>query len=279
MISLLIPCCNQIDQLKRYLSPLLSQIDFGIFTQIIIVDDASHDGSSDYISSHFPDIHLIINKEFLGFARSLNRGFFVSKNKLVLILPPFGLIKSFNLEKLQDFTANKNKAILLPYTYTRSSSQSELRCPDVQVSFQYGTLTINKRYARFREGETGLCLLENLMLLKKEIWEENDGFCTAFFPIGFELCDMALKIRKKKLEISHTEALICEVMTSSDLKSLYSPTQLEAIHAKNELLLFWRHGSGFWMWILHLLRLLSAFLLFKIRQNRILFLALRSLLY
>lgn len=42
--------------------------------QTIVVDNASNDGSVEYIHEHFPEIHLIKSKENLGFGRANNLG-------------------------------------------------------------------------------------------------------------------------------------------------------------------------------------------------------------
>ena len=42
--------------------------------QTIVIDNASNDGSVEYIREHFPEIHLIESKENLGFGRANNLG-------------------------------------------------------------------------------------------------------------------------------------------------------------------------------------------------------------
>ena len=42
--------------------------------QTIVVDNASNDGSAEYIQDHFPEIHLIESQENLGFGRANNIG-------------------------------------------------------------------------------------------------------------------------------------------------------------------------------------------------------------
>lgn len=42
--------------------------------QTIVIDNASNDGSVEYIREHFPEIHLIESKENLGFGRANNIG-------------------------------------------------------------------------------------------------------------------------------------------------------------------------------------------------------------
>lgn len=42
--------------------------------QIVVIDNASNDGTVEYIREHFPEIHLIESKENLGFGRANNIG-------------------------------------------------------------------------------------------------------------------------------------------------------------------------------------------------------------
>ena len=42
--------------------------------QTIVIDNASNDGTVEYIREHFPEIHLIESKENLGFGRANNIG-------------------------------------------------------------------------------------------------------------------------------------------------------------------------------------------------------------
>ena len=42
--------------------------------QTVVIDNASNDGTVEYIRGHFPEIHLIESKENLGFGRANNMG-------------------------------------------------------------------------------------------------------------------------------------------------------------------------------------------------------------
>jgi len=54
--------------------------------EIIVIDNASADGSADAIANEFPNIHLIRSSENLGFAVANNKGFLQAKGKYVLLL-------------------------------------------------------------------------------------------------------------------------------------------------------------------------------------------------
>ncbi len=56
--------------------------------EIVVVDNASNDGSADRLPGRYPNLHLIRNQRNLGFARAANQGLSASSGKLVLFLNP-----------------------------------------------------------------------------------------------------------------------------------------------------------------------------------------------
>ena len=56
--------------------------------EIIIVDNASIDGSYQYIESHFPEINLIKNSDNIGFSKAINQGTNVANGKYLFFLNP-----------------------------------------------------------------------------------------------------------------------------------------------------------------------------------------------
>jgi len=59
---------------------------FRLSTEIIVVDNASTDGSAEMVSREFPDVRQIINAENLGFARANNVGIRAARGRYILLL-------------------------------------------------------------------------------------------------------------------------------------------------------------------------------------------------
>ena len=72
--------------LRRCLETLHAQ--HGIETEIIVVDNASSDGSADMVKSEFPEVKLIRATENLGFARATNLGLAQSRTDHVALVNP-----------------------------------------------------------------------------------------------------------------------------------------------------------------------------------------------
>lgn len=78
---------NVKDLVIRNLETLLTS-QGSISMRIIVVDNASHDGSVEEIRRRFPDIPLIANTENLGFAKGVNQGIAIARARHVLLLNP-----------------------------------------------------------------------------------------------------------------------------------------------------------------------------------------------
>ena len=71
--------------------------------EVIVVDNASSDGSVEYISNRFPDIRLIASNENLGFARANNLAMRESKGEYVLLLNPDTIVAETTFLHFVDF--------------------------------------------------------------------------------------------------------------------------------------------------------------------------------
>jgi len=58
----------------------------GLHREVIVVDNASADGSPAAVAGEFPDVILIANAENVGFARACNQGVAVARGRAVLFL-------------------------------------------------------------------------------------------------------------------------------------------------------------------------------------------------
>ncbi|MER2599856.1 MAG: glycosyltransferase family 2 protein [Caldilineales bacterium] len=56
--------------------------------QVIVVDNASHDGSQEMLRSQFPWVHTIANQQNLGFTAANNQGIAAASGRYVLLLNP-----------------------------------------------------------------------------------------------------------------------------------------------------------------------------------------------
>jgi len=86
-LSICILTHTQPDLLPRCVASCLAEIQReGIAAEIIVIDNASSDGSPQQVAKLSPLVHIIRNEEHLGFSAGNNKGILMSRGKFVLIL-------------------------------------------------------------------------------------------------------------------------------------------------------------------------------------------------
>ncbi|MGQ9599750.1 MAG: glycosyltransferase family 2 protein [Anaerolineae bacterium] len=88
-LTVIIVSWNVRDLLRRCLrsirdSALTSDLQF----EIVVVDNASSDGSPEMIAAEFPDVRLVANAENRGFTAANNQGLALSQGRFLLLLNP-----------------------------------------------------------------------------------------------------------------------------------------------------------------------------------------------
>ena len=90
-------------KVKHYLEQCLRSVaeaSRGIAVEVIVVDNASGDGSVEYLRERFPDVTIIASEENLGFARANNLAIRNSRGQYVLLLNPDTIVAE---ETFRDF--------------------------------------------------------------------------------------------------------------------------------------------------------------------------------
>jgi GT2 family glycosyltransferase len=86
-VSVVIPNWNGKELLEKNLPPLIEALQYEKGNhEIIIVDDASTDGSVEFIKDFYSQVRLIQVEKNRGFANACNIGVSKSKNDIVLLL-------------------------------------------------------------------------------------------------------------------------------------------------------------------------------------------------
>jgi GT2 family glycosyltransferase len=78
-----------------------------------VVDNASDDGSQEMVAKHYPHVHLIRNKENLGFARANNQALRNIKTPFALLLNSDTVLPNDSIVPLYDFLEEHPKAALV----------------------------------------------------------------------------------------------------------------------------------------------------------------------
>jgi GT2 family glycosyltransferase len=97
-VSIVIVNWNTRDLLRNCLRSIIAQTTAA--HEIIVVDNASHDGSADMVRTEFPDLTVIANSKNGGFAAANNQGLRISRGRTVLLLNPDTIILDGAIDRM-----------------------------------------------------------------------------------------------------------------------------------------------------------------------------------
>jgi GT2 family glycosyltransferase len=86
-LSVILVSWNTTDELRACLESVSAGLR-GIAAEVVVVDNASADGSPDMVEARFPDVRLVRNADNLGFAAGCNAGLQVATGRYLLLLNP-----------------------------------------------------------------------------------------------------------------------------------------------------------------------------------------------
>ena len=193
----------------------------GLNVQVIVVDNASQDGSAVMIQERYPDVTLIANAENVGFARANNQAFERAEGDVVLILNPDSFVQEDTLQQLwsrlktsQDVGAVGPKIILpdgcfeprsmrgFPTPWAAFSYLSGLSAlfPKSPFFSRYLLTYLNQNSEHEVDALSGCC-----MMVRRHLLEELNGFDGDYFMYGEDL-DLCYRIRQLGYRILYDPA-------------------------------------------------------------------------
>jgi GT2 family glycosyltransferase len=129
-LSVVIVNYNTRDLVSQCIDSLISQASKLSF-EIILVDNASTDGSCQVIESKFPSVRIVRNARNLGFAAANNQGLALARGQLLLLLNSDTIVMPGSLDKMSDAAEfNHDVGIVAP----------KLVYPDGSLQMSYGAL-------------------------------------------------------------------------------------------------------------------------------------------
>jgi hypothetical protein len=94
--------------------------------EIIVIDNASIDGSVEKLRTHFPEIKVYVNQVNVGHARAVNQGFGFIRGKYTLLLDVDTELAPETISKLMSFMAQKHDvSVAAPRTFNADGSIQE----------------------------------------------------------------------------------------------------------------------------------------------------------
>ena len=116
---------------KEFILNLLHSIkkaSFNISSEIIVIDNASDDGSGDAIKEKFPSVKLIENKKNIGFGAANNKGLELAQGDYILFINPDCIVSEDTFDKMISFFENNKDCGLAGCKILNSDGTLQLAC-------------------------------------------------------------------------------------------------------------------------------------------------------
>jgi GT2 family glycosyltransferase len=247
---------NGLSFLKECLDSLLSYPPDKEY-EILVVDNASSDGSPEFIKNSYPQIKLIINNVNIGFAAANNQAIKSSKSEYVLLINSDCKVYKDSLNKLIEFMDSVRNAGVIGPKIINSDGSIQFSCrkfpsilnagfhsiltniaPNNPFSRKYKLVDINRDNPFEVDWVSGSC-----MLIRRDALDDA-GFMDEHYFMYVEDVDLCYQMWKKNWKVfyfPHSEILHHIGGSTSD-KKLKASFRMQ----KSIFYFFWKNYKKSW---------------------------------
>jgi GT2 family glycosyltransferase len=191
--------------------------------ELIVVDNASSDGSADLVASRFPAVRLIRSERNIGFGAASNLGIAEAEGEFVLFLNPDVAVDPRCLSALAGFLRLHPESGAVGPKLLRPDGRPDLAArrafPTPTVAF-FRVTGLSRRFARSRalnrynlgylsedevheiDAGTAACLM-----VRRSALDQIGGFDTDFFMYGEDL-DLCLRLKERGWKIFYVPSAV-----------------------------------------------------------------------
>ncbi len=209
-VSILLIGYRTKDELSRCLASVRTA-DPTVAYEVVLVDNASGDGTAEHIRTHFPEVRVYELAENIGFGRGVNYAASLARGRYLLLLNPDTEVRPGALRGLLECAERHPDAGLIGGRTLTDDGDVEPSCcwgaPTLWSTFCFGTglstfLRGNRWFDpeampgwdRDSEREVGI-VTGCLVLVSQAVWKQLGGFDERFFMYG-EDTDLSMRARR-----------------------------------------------------------------------------------
>jgi O-antigen biosynthesis protein len=240
--SIVIPTWNGKDLLERYLPALVKDYRPESGDELIVVDNASTDGTAEFLREHYPELTHLAMPENLGFGEGCNAGIRAAHNPIVVLLNNDMRVTPGFLDTLTE-----------PFQQTNVFAVSaQILFTDPAKRREESGLT----YARFRGGEIELghnvsdehgvvtpCFYPGggSSAFDREMLLEIGGFDHLYQPFYLEDTDLGFAAWRRGWQVLYQPASIVYHEHRGTIGKHFDASYIQRVVSKNRILFQWKH--------------------------------------
>ena len=206
VVTVIIVTYNSIKHINAALAALFFSYSSG-YLKCIVVDNASRDGTADFIASSHPWVNIIRSESNLGFGRGCNLGYQQVSTPYILIHNPDAVIESDSLKILELFlNTHKNAGIVGPAIIENENIIQAAGLMVTPISQFYSLLGFSNAFSQkkiifpYNLPFQTSWVCGAMMFIRSDLYCQLGGFDPRFF-LYFEETDFCRRATQKGYEI------------------------------------------------------------------------------
>jgi GT2 family glycosyltransferase len=212
--------------------------------EVIVVDNGSADGSVAFLKkfqSQHPELKTIFNGSNLGFVKAVNQGVKSAQGEIVVLL-------NNDVEPEPDFLkplvkAFQNEDVFAVSLHEPQASWAKGQWISGFIEHQLGEKAKITHLSFWASGGSGA--------FRKSIWLKLNGLDEIFTPFYWEDMDLSYRAWKRGYQILWEPQSIVHHQHESTIGSRFSPSYINFISQRNQLLFIWKNITSFKMLFEH----------------------------
>jgi len=240
--TVVIPNWNGRDLLERYLPSVIAALSHNPANEIIVVDNGSTDGSSEFVRQAFPNVNLLALDQNRGFGGGSNAGFRAARNDIVVLLNNDMQVSPDFLPPLLEGFRDPRVFAVSCQIFFRDPAKLREETGLTQGWWQDGALKVRHRIDPGIDdsfpcfyGGGGSCAFDRRKFL------ELGGFDELLAPFYLEDTDLGYMAWKRGWQVLYQPRSIVYHEHRGTIGKRFSEAQIQAVLKKNYLLFCWKN--------------------------------------
>ena len=267
-VSVVIPTHNRKDKLIRLINSILQSNYSKEKLNIIVIDDASTDGTYEKIRKFFPKVYAIRNEKEKLVAGARNLGIKNAKGEYILFIDDDNIVEKNMIKHLVHFmNTHKEVGVCAPLMLYFGSNR--IWCMGIKRNMITSRTTYLLNGKRFQENTLPKIIesedFPNCFMVRSEIIKKyNILFDEKTFPIHYEESDFCYRIKKLGYKVAcYTRAIVWHDVKRSKMTGF--ETEWRTYFTARNRIIFHKKYSKWWQFLIFILIFNWLFTLYYLR--------------
>jgi len=252
--SIVIPTWNGRELVQRFLPSVVAAAAHNPGNEIILVDNASKDGTTSWVRENFPQVKVLEMASNLGFGGGANAGILAARNDIVVLLNNDMRVEEGFLQPLIDGFTDENVFSVSCQIFFPDPSKRREETGLSQGAWRDGMLRVGHRiddgindlYPCFYGGGGSTAYDRRKFL-------QLGGFDSLLSPFYLEDTDLGYMAWKRGWKVLYQPRSIVYHEHRGTIGRSFTPDQIQAILEKNYILWAWKNIHDWRLFAQHLL--------------------------